>query len=95
MTNSDDVLTVKLKPSLTLDNVAEFYEELYKSKDLEVNKLVFDCSINEEIDFAAVQTLTSFYQHIAEKGIKITWDNPSIVLFERTVELGMDEALGL
>lgn len=95
MADTNDVLTVKFKPSLTLDNVSEFYEELYQSKDLEVNKVVFDCSINEEIDFAAIQTLASFYQHMADKGIKLAWDNPSIVLFERTVELGMDEALGL
>jgi MFS superfamily sulfate permease-like transporter len=95
MTDTNDVLNIKFKPSLTLHNVSEFYEELFEAKDREVNKLVFDCSINEEIDFSAIQALAAFYQHMADKGIKIAWDNPSIVLFERTVELGMDEALGL
>lgn len=95
MTDQDDLLTVKFKPSLTLENVAAFYEELFESKDREVTKLVFDCSVNEEIDFAAIQTLVAFYKHMDGKGAKIAWDNPSIALFEKTVELGMDEALGL
>lgn len=95
MTDANDILTIKLKPSMTLDNVSEFYDELFAFKDREVNKLVFDCSINEEIDFSTIQSLVAFYAHTKDKGIKIAWDNPSIVLFERTVELGMDEALGL
>lgn len=95
MSDQDELLTVKFRPSLTLDNVAAFYEELFECKDKEATKLVFDCSENEEIDFAAIQTLVSFYKHMSEKGTKISWDNPSIALFEKTVELGMDEALGL
>ncbi|MFK7865100.1 MAG: STAS domain-containing protein [Pseudohongiellaceae bacterium] len=95
MSEQDDLLTVKIGPSLTLKNVAAFYEELAEVKDREVTKLVFDSALNEEIDFAGTQTLAAFYEHMTSRGTKISWDNPSIAIFEKTVELGMDEALGL
>lgn len=95
MSGEEDSITIKFQPSLTIENVSGFYEELFEVKDKEVSKVIFDCSVNEEIDFAAIQTLTAFYKHMVGKGAKVSWDNPSIALFEKTVELGMDEALGL
>ncbi len=95
MSEIQDTVAIKLKPSMTMDNVAEFYEELKTSLETSTKKIVLECAVNEEIDFSTLQTLAAFYKNRIDEGVKIAWDNPSIALFERSVELGLDEALGL
>ncbi len=50
-----------------------------------------DYSIDEEIDFGAIQTFASIFPHVDSK----SWDSPSITSLEISVELDMEEALRL
>lgn len=95
MSEIQETMAIKLKPSMSMDNVAEFYEQLKSSLETDAKKIIFECAFNEEIDFASLQTLAVYYRNRVAEGVKITWDNPSIALFERSVELGLDEAFGL
>lgn len=90
-----DTVAIKFKPSMTMDNVSELYDELKKSLEHTPKKVVFECAVNEEIDFITLQTLAAYYKHRKAEGVKLAWDNPSIALFSKAVELGVDDALGL
>jgi anti-anti-sigma regulatory factor len=95
MPELSDTVAIKFKPSMTMDNVAELYEELKTSLEETPKKVIFECAVNEEIDFMTLQTLAAYYEHRKAEGVKIVWDNPSIAIFLRAVELGIGDALGL
>ena len=92
-TNTD--ITIKFKAAMTLADADKLHQEVLKSLEGNPKKVILDFAENEEIDFSTMQILVAYITQLKSRNIKVSWDNPSIALFERSVELGMDDALGI
>lgn len=79
---------------MTLADARAFHEEAVAALDSPASDTVWiDAVANEAIELPIVQILVAVVKRAKEKQLKVVWDNPSIALFERSVELGLDEAL--
>ena len=96
MVSGTDSITLKLKQTMTLKEAEDFCTSAQQIiDDKKPEQLWIDCVENEAIEFPIIQILVAVVKHAKSNGIKIIWDNPSISLFERSMELGMDTALEL
>lgn len=96
MVGGTDLLTLKLKQSMTLADADDFYEQArVVLADESSDKLEIESVENEIIELPILQILTCVVAAAKARNKKVVWDNPSIALFQRSVELGLDGALGL
>jgi len=96
MVSGTDSVNLKLHQSMTLADAKEFYESTKQMLEGgKTDKIWIDAVENEVIDLSILQILACVVARANENGAEVVWDNPSIALFERSVELGMDTALGL
>ena len=96
MTASADSFTLKLGKRMTLAEAQEFYDEAAALNSAEFpSQIVIDAVENEVIEFPILQILAAVFAEAQARGSKVSWDNPSIAVFERSVALGLDDALGL
>ena len=96
MVGGTDTLNLKLNNSMTLADAPLLHEQAIAIlEDPSTDTVWIDAVANEAIELPIVQILIAVVKEAKEKGKKVVWDNPSIALFERSVELGLDEALEL
>lgn len=96
MVGGTDSTCLKLENSMTLSDAKAFHEKAIAALDNPSSDTIWiDAVANEVIELPIVQVLIAVVKQAQEKDIRIVWDNPSIALFERSVELGLDEALNL
>ena len=96
MANPDEVITLKLGKSMTLADAQNFYAATAALRDDAFSgDILIDAVENEVIEFPILQILAAVSAKASSNGSKIIWENPSIALFEKSMELGLDEALGL
>ena len=94
--DTDSTITLKLSKSMTLTEAEEFYNSSKQLlEDSTPDKICIDAVENEVIELPVLQILLCVASLAKEKGAKLVWDNPSIALFEKSMELGLDDALGL
>ncbi len=94
MVGGTDSINLKLNNVMTLAHAKAFHEEALAALDDPASDTVWiDAVANEAIELPILQILVAVVNRAKEKGLKVVWDNPSIALFERSVELGLDEAL--
>ena len=94
--SKDSTITLKLSRSMTLNEAANFYNSSKQLlEDTTAEKICIDAVENEVIEFPILQILVCIVSFAKSKGMKLVWNNPSIALFEKSVELGLDDALGL
>lgn len=94
MVGGTDSINLKLSNVMTLADARAFHEEAVAALDSPASDTVWiDAVANEAIELPIVQILVAVVKRAKEKQLKVVWDNPSIALFERSVELGLDEAL--
>ncbi|NKB35283.1 MAG: hypothetical protein GKR91_19470 [Pseudomonadales bacterium] len=96
MMSGADSITLKLGKSITLAQIQELYcaSSSLVEDDIPA-KICIDAVENEVIEFPAIQVLVAVVELAKSKGVEIIWENPSIALFEKSMELGMDHKLGL
>ena len=96
MVGGTDTLSLKLNNSMTLHDAAAFCDQAkLVLADSNSDTVWIDAVANEVIELPILQVLACVVREAKAKGKKIVWDNPSIALFERSVELGLDGALEL
>ncbi len=94
MVGGTDSLSLKLNNSMTLADAKAFHDEALTIMENTASDTVWiDAVANEVIELPIIQILVAIVKEAKEKNLKVVWDNPSIALFERSVELGLDEAL--
>ena len=96
MVGGTDTLSLKLNNSMTLPDAAAFWDQAkLVLADSNSDTVWIDAVANEVIELPILQILTCVVREAKAQNKKIVWDNPSIALFERSVELGLDGALEL
>ena len=96
MVGGTDSIPLKLNNSMTLSDATAFYEQArVVLEDSNSDTVWIDAVANEVVELPILQVLACIVKEAKAKGKKVVWDNPSIALFERSVELGLDGALEL
>ncbi len=96
MTTNTNPKALNLGQSMTLSNATDFHLEIENLISAGMpEKITISCVENEVIDVSILQLLTALVIKAKVSDSKIVWDNPSIALFAKSTELGLDTALGL
>ena len=96
MASPNEIFTLKLGKSLTLADAQDFFAATAQLRDEAFSgDILIDAVENEVIEFPILQILVAVNARAESSGAKVIWENPSIALFEKSMELGLDEALGL
>ena len=92
---SEETINFHLGEKIAFTNIADVYEKL-KSIDFSKAKNVeLDAEDLEELDLMGLQMLMAFIGKVQKQGAAISWENPTIELFEAATDLGFNAALKL
>ena len=92
---SEENLNFHLGEKVMFNNITEVYDKL-KAVDLSSAKsIALDSEDLEELDLIGLQMFSAFVKKAEKHGVSVSWDNPTIELFEAVTDLGFNAALKL
>lgn len=93
MTNKSPTY-ISCEDSMDISNADELYKNLRQSFD-ESNDIVINADRVDRVDTAAFQVFCAFFREADQRGLNVTWKNPSEPLIRSAKLLGIHDLLSL